>query len=113
MRDLSESLRKRKAIRLVDDRGKADVWIRVDRRFKRGTGSAIATGGGPTVAASEIEDQVVSATLVAGDYTTEIVGADWWSWKSAAGKLAGDVEKRLQENKERLLSRRAKQWYRR
>ncbi len=105
-RDLTAALSGKKSMRLVTDRAQADVWVRVDKRFRRGTGSAIASGSGTTVGAAQVEDQVVSATLIVGDYTAELEGADWWSWKSAAGKLAKTIDKWIKENNEQIVSRR-------
>lgn len=103
--DLTGALRGKRSVRVVDARESADVCVRVDRRFKRDSGSAIATGSGPMVAAAAVEEQVVVATLIVGDYSTEVVGADWWSWKSAAGKLAGNIDKWLKENKQQIRAR--------
>ena len=78
----------------------------------RNTGSSIAVAvpNDTSVVASQapVEEQVVSATLITGDYSTEIVGANWWSWKAAAGQLANAIEKWVKENKEQVIARRPK-----
>jgi hypothetical protein len=106
-RDLTGALRSKRSLRVVMVREDADVCVRVDKRFTRDSGSAIATGSGPVVAAAAVEEQVVVATLIVGDYSTEVVGIDWWSWKSAAGKLAGNIDKWLKENKQQIRARTA------
>jgi hypothetical protein len=108
-KDLKQNLRKKKSIRLVEDQAKADVWVRVERRYKQGNGGQVAVQTSPTTAvAAAMEDQVVVATLIAGDYSTPLVGADWYSWGSAAGKLGGAIEKWVKENREQLIARRPK-----
>ncbi len=108
-RDLTEALRKKKAVRLVNEQDKADVWVRVDKRFIRATGGAVATDTGSTAVAVPLDEHVVQATLGAGDYSTEIAGANDWGYKRAAGKLADKVEKWLEQNRDQLLSRRPKE----
>jgi hypothetical protein len=106
--DLTEALRTKRGLRLVNDRAKADVWIRVDKRFPRNTGGSVAVGAvnNPTVTATAIplQEAVVLATLRAGDDTTELAGATGWTWKAAAGQLADQVQNWVKENKARLAA---------
>ena len=108
-RDLVGALRNKRSVQIVDDCKNADVRVRVDKRFTRDSGSAIATGSGTVAAAAAVEEQVVVATLMVGDYSTEVVGIDWWSWKSAAGKLAGNIEKWIKENRKQILAGKTKE----
>jgi hypothetical protein len=105
-RDLTGALAGKRVVRVVTEREKADIWVRIDRRYLRPSGSAIATGNSTMVAASQVEEQVVCATLIIGQYATPIEGIDWWSWKSAAGKLAKNIDRWVKENGEQIRARR-------
>jgi len=112
-KDLSDALRKKKGLRLVDRKERADVWIRIDRRFTRNRDSGgrlevDVDNATATIRQRPVEEGVLVATLSVGDYSTEVTAAAAWTWKSIAGQLAKAVERWINENRERVLARRPK-----
>ena len=106
--DLRDNLRQRRIL-VVEHRDAADVWVRVDKRHKGPSGLQLGMATGPTTALGiPIEEQVVFATLLVGDYSLEMVGRHTRSWKAAAGQVAKQVEKWINENSARLVARRSK-----
>ncbi len=103
-RDLTEALRKKKIVRIVVEKDRADVWVRVEKRFKRETGGGVVAGA----VIVPNDEHVVQATLGAGDFTSEIAGTNEWGWKRAAGNLANKIANWVAENREQLLSQRSK-----
>lgn len=105
-RHLTEEIRKRKLLRIVDDAARADVRVQIKRRSKR-TEAGYAVGN----VVFPVEEMVIEATLSAGDYNTEVSGSGSrmtrdGSWKQGAKKLAESVEKWIVENRPLLVSRR-------
>lgn len=105
--DLRENLRKKRSLKVVDDQKIADVWIRVNRRFIQTSGSSnVLMTGSATGVATPINEAVILGTLIVGDYNLEMVGSHRISWKAAAGNLAKQLEKWVNENRSRLIERR-------
>ena len=113
--DLVKALQgKNKTLQVVESAGNADVIVHIDKRDSRKDIASVSTykdksddgkHTSTTTQANESTTRIVYATLIAGDFNSEIEG-EGMSWRIAAGAVANKVEKWSKENYERLIEKR-------
>jgi len=111
--DVRESIldKRKESLQVVERPEDADVRIEVTKRLTRGTTQKASPGGRNS---PYIQLCVVQAALVAGDHREEIEGtvSDQYRlaglWRTAANDLTGQVETFAKNNRDALISRRAR-----
>ncbi len=117
--DLTERLQKTKSFEVVSDAGIADVTIEIRGRGWKETGETrtettiASVFGVPNISSRTSADTTKEATVVlkAGTYEKEFSARRdqmFGAWKAIAGRLAGDIDKWVKENRATLLARREK-----
>ncbi len=114
--DVTKALQgKDKTLRVVESAANADVIVRINTRDSRKDVNSVSTYKNKsedgkqtttTTQANESTTRIVYATLMAGDFHSEIVG-EGMSWRIAAGAVANKVDKWSKENYARLVERRS------
>jgi len=112
VKDIIEKLKNKKQIKVVDDKGKADLTLEVLSRDYESTGSATTLRNpviGSTTTVNKRATIHVKLTSLNTPYTTEIVGGApstyLNAWSNASGDVASKVEKFVKENKDRLTEK--------
>jgi len=114
--DLTKALQgKDKTLRVVESAANADVIVRINSRDSRKDINSVSTYKDKsddgkrtttTTQANESTVRMVYATLMAGDFKTDILG-EGMSWRIAAGAVANKVDKWSKENYARLVEKRS------
>jgi hypothetical protein len=112
VKDLNKALGGKKVLRLVPASEEADLVVTVVSRGLQETGRRIyrsrSTRHSYRSTSSKETVKVVRATLAAGGYKLPMFGVDDLWWGSAAGDLAGKIDKWVKGNYGQLLARREK-----
>jgi hypothetical protein len=112
VKDLNKSLDGKKVLQLVPTADEADLVVTIVSRGLQETGRRIyrssSTRHSYRSTSSKEMVKVVRATLVAGGYKLPMFGVDDLWWGSAAGDLAGKIDKWIKGNYGQLLARRDK-----
>ena len=108
LRDLRGALKgKKKTLRLVGDAAAADVIVTVEDRAREVVG--VKTRGvrwpwGGDAATKPATVKTVYATLIVGRYELPLQGTDDMFWELAADDLAGQIDRWIKANRERLAA---------
>lgn len=114
--DVKKSLTGKKRLRVVGVSSDADLVIRVNSREERKQLGSVHTyenksdDGKHTTKTTVPSDEtvrIVHATLIAGDFSTELTGESTLSWRFAADKIADQTDRWVKENYARLMERRS------
>ncbi len=111
-RDIQESLKKKKDWFIpVASREEAEIVLEVFDRFEEPSGRVKSEWQeySKTYKTEEMDDYVVKAELIIGNYSQELVGKsqEEWAyglWRMAAGNLVSQLEKFIETNYEKIRS---------
>jgi len=107
--DLTKALSKKRRLSIVNDRADADVVVRVESRDSHsemgGVYSYKDSKGKTQVYSTTKTERVVYATLEVEEYRHQMHG-EGATWTSASEKVAGQVDKWVDQNLVRIIERR-------